>query len=249
MVAEFTKSKRRSKEITRMPRETFQQELDDLIDEVINLGTQVESSLESMVKAMESRDAHLAEKELGVDVRYKGRGAEIERECMILQARQAPVARDLRLLYTVHAVTNHLVRAGTLCEHICHAVAETADSERDKDLQATLTEMARAARNVFKEGFDIFEDRDIARAHDLQAKDDRVDLLYFEALNLVANPSEGSAGAPEWRMRAALIVHYLERIADHGVDIGERTIFFVSGERIEDAMQQYLERNIDQEED
>jgi phosphate uptake regulator len=53
-----------------MPRETFQQELDDLIDEVINLGTQVESSLESMVKAMESRDAHLAEKELGVDVRY-----------------------------------------------------------------------------------------------------------------------------------------------------------------------------------
>ena len=68
-------------------------------------------------------------------------------------------------------------------------------------------------------------------------------------MNLIANPSQGSAGAPEWRMRAALIVHYLERIADHGVDIGERTIFFVSGERIEDAMQQYLERNIDQEED
>jgi phosphate transport system protein len=50
-------------------------------------------------------------------------------------------------------------------------------------------------------------------------------------------------------MRAALIVHYLERIADHGVDIGERSIFLVSGERIEDAMQQYLERNIGQDED
>jgi phosphate transport system protein len=45
-----------------------------------------------------------------------------------------------------------------------------------------------------------------------------------------------------------LIVHYLERIADHGVDIGERTIFLVSGERIEDAMQQYLERDIDRNE-
>jgi hypothetical protein len=45
-------------------------------------------------------------------------------------------------------------------------------------------------------------------------------------------------------MRAALIVHYLERISDHGVDIGERTIFLVSGERIEDAMQQYLDRNV-----
>ena len=46
-------------------------------------------------------------------------------------------------------------------------------------------------------------------------------------------------------MRAALIVHYLERISDHGVDIGERTIFLVTGERIEDAMQQYLDRNVD----
>src|ERR687898_2206100 len=216
-----------------MPRKTFQQELDDLIDEVINLGTQVESSLESMLKAMESRDAHLAEKELGVDVRYKARGAEIERECMILQARQAPVARDLRLLYTVQSVTNHFVRSGALTEHICHAIVDTADCERNEDLEATLTEMARTARNIFSEGLDIFKNRDIGRARNLQAKDDKVDLLYSEALNLIANPSE-AGGAPEWRMRAALMVHYLERISDHGVDIGGSTVFLITGERIED---------------
>src|SRR5829696_3746377 len=228
-----------------MPRETFQQELDNLVEEVIDLGTEVEGSLESMVKAMEGRDASLAEKELGVDVRYKARGAEIERDSMILQARQAPVARDLRLLYTVQSVTNHLVRSGTLCEHICHAIVDTAECERDEDLEATLTEMARTARNIFNEGLDIFRNRDIDRARDLQAKDDKVDLLYSEALNLIANPSDGHAGAPEWRMRAALMVHYLERIADHGVDIGGGTVFLVTGERIEDAMQQYLQRNIE----
>ncbi len=64
-------------------------------------------------------------------------------------------------------------------------------------------------------------------------------------MNLIANPSEGAAGAPEWRMRAALVVHYLERISDHGVDIGGSTVFLVTGERIEDAMQQYLQRNIE----
>jgi phosphate transport system protein len=228
-----------------MPRETFQQELDNLVEEVIDLGTEVEGSLESMVKAMEGRDASLAEKELGVDVRYKARGAEIERDSMILQARQAPVARDLRLLYTVQSVTNHLVRSGTLCEHICHAIVDTAECERDEDLEATLTEMARTARNIFNEGLDIFRNREIDRARDLQAKDDKVDLLYSEALNLIANPSDGSGGAPEWRMRAALMVHYLERIADHGVDIGGGTVFLVTGERIEDAMQQYLQRNIE----
>ncbi|MDQ3795572.1 MAG: phosphate uptake regulator PhoU [Actinomycetota bacterium] len=229
-----------------MPRETFQQELERLVGEVLELGEEVEGSLENMVKAMETRDARSAEQELGVDARYKARGAEIEGECMILQARQAPVARDLRLLYTVQSVTNHLVRSGTLCEHICHAIVETARSERDEDLESTLTEMARTARHIFGEGLDIFKNRDIDRARDLQAKDDRVDLLYSEALNLIANPSEGSAGAPEWRMRAALIVHYLERISDHGVDIGGSTVFLVTGERIEDAMQQYLDRDVGQ---
>jgi phosphate transport system protein len=230
-----------------MPRETFQQELDELVGEVLDLGTEVEGSLENMVTAMETRDARLAERELGIDIHYKARGAEIESECMILQARQAPVARDLRLLYTVQSVTNHLVRSGTLTEHICHAIVDTAGCERDEDLESTLMEMARTARNIFGEGLDIFKNRDIERARNLQAKDDKVDLLYSEALNLIANPSDGGGGAPEWRMRAALIVHYLERISDHGVDIGGSTVFLVTGERIEDAMQQYLERNMDQD--
>ncbi len=230
-----------------MPRETFQQELDGLTKDVLSLGREVGSSLENMVKAMETRDADLAARELGVDVRYKARGAEMERDSMILQARQAPVARDLRLLYTVQSVTNHLVRSGALSEHICQALAETAGAERDEDLEAALVEMARTARNIFNEGLDVFESRDIDRARDLQAKDDKVDLLYSEAMNLIANPSDGGSGAPEWRMRAALMVHYLERIADHGVDVGGSTVFLVTGERIEDAMRQYLERDINRD--
>jgi phosphate transport system protein len=230
-----------------MPRETFQQELDGLISELLDIGTEVESSLDTMVKAMEGRDVEVARRELGVDVRFKARGMEIEKECMILQARQAPVARDLRLLYTVQSVTNHLVRSGTLTEHICHAIVDTVECARDEDLETSLVEMARTARNVFNEGLDVFKDRDIERARDLQAKDDKVDLLYSEAMNLIANPSEGGGGDPEWRMRAALMVHYLERISDHGVDIGGSTIFLVTGERIDDAMQQYLDRESSEE--
>jgi phosphate transport system protein len=226
-----------------MPRETFQQELDGLTSDVLDLGHEVEASLKNTVMAMEARDADVAERELGIDLRFKARGMDIEEECMILQARQAPVARDLRLLYTVQSVTNHLVRSGTLTEHICQAIAETADCEREEDLETALVEMARTARNVFDEGLDVFKDRDIERARDLQAKDDKVDLLYSEAMNLIANPSD-RGGSPEWRMRAALMVHYLERISDHGVDIGGSTVFLVTGERIDDAMQQYLNRDM-----
>jgi Phosphate uptake regulator len=188
-----------------MPRESFQQELDSLVGEVLDLGREVGASLENMVRAMETGDAELASRELGVDLRYKARGAEVDRDSMILQARQAPVAGDLRLLYTVQSVTNHLVRSGALSEHICHALAETAGAERDEDLEAALVEMARTARNIFNEGLDIFENRDIDRARDLQAKDDKVDLLYSEAMNLSPTPPtpapaprSGGCGRPSW---------------------------------------------------
>jgi phosphate transport system protein len=49
--------------------------------------------------------------------------------------------------------------------------------------------------------------------------------------------------------RAALMLHYLERIADHGVDIGRHTVLLVTGERMESAMRQYRERRIDPDED
>ncbi len=233
-----------------MPRETFQQELHRLVEEVLALGREVESCLGTMIQALETHDAEVASRELGVDSRYKERGAEIDEECMILQARQAPVARDLRLVYTVQAVTHHLVRAGTLCEHICRVITETADAERDPDLEAALVEMSRAARDLFRQGLDVFEARDIDRARDLEAADDKVDLLYSEAMNLAVNPANREkAGSSEWRVRAALTVHYLERIADHGVDIGERTVFLVTGERMESAMRQYRDRHLDQDED
>src|SRR5918995_2806162 len=186
-----------------MPREIFHRELNHLVEEVVELGREVESCLNTMVEALEKHDDETARKELGIDSRYKERGSEIDEECIILQARQAPVASDLRLIYTVQAVTNHLVRAGTLCEHICRSIVETADFERDPDLGGTLSEMSRAARNLFREGLDIFENRDVDRARDLEAADDRIDLFYSEAMNLAVNPGKEEAGDPEWRVRAA----------------------------------------------
>lgn len=230
-----------------MSRETFQKELDDLVQEVVDLGGEIEEALAIMVEAMERNDAATAEKVVGRDASYKARGIELDQECMILQARQAPVARDLRLIYTVQALTNHMVRAGTLTEHICQAITETSGCERDEELAATLLEMARTARNLFHRGLEIFKAQDADGARNLQAADDKVDLLYSEAINLIANPSAGGGGDPEWRMRAALMVHYLERIGDHGVSIGGRTVFLVTGERIESAMQQYLDRDIGDE--
>jgi phosphate transport system protein len=214
-----------------MARESFDQELDRLAEKVLELGRDVEDSLQTMVEAMKNRDAGMAGQEIGADVGYKERGDDIEEECLVLQARQAPVAQDLRLIRTVQAVTNHLVRAGALCEHVCRGIAQTAEAKGDPELEVALLEMAHRAREVFGRGLDVFEDRDAQHARDLKDIDDMVDLLYSEALGLAVNPGNGGPCSPEWRVRAALAAHYLERIADHGVDIGKQTAFLVTGQR------------------
>lgn len=225
-----------------MPRESFNLELEQLVNDVLVMGDEVKATLDAMVESLESGDVGSAKKKLGCDARFKLRGSEIDEECMILQVRQAPVARDLRLVYTVQTVTNHLVRSGTLGEHICQVLVDTVEEEKDEDLQGVLKQMARSARDLMYQGLDVFKNRDGERARDLLAMDDNVDLLYTEAMNMVANPDFESTGSPEWRAKTALVTHYLERIADHGASLGSRTVFLITGERIENAMLQYRQR-------
>jgi phosphate transport system protein len=227
-------------------RQGFHRELDRLVKDVAEFGREVQSCLDKAVEALVTRDTEMAKSECGIDSRFKERGVKIDEECLILQALQAPVASDLRLIHTTQAMTNHLVRAGTLCEHICHAIVETAGADCDQDLATTLAEMGRTARNLLRDGLSVFEGRDVEHAHDLEALDDKVDLLYAEAMNLVVIPTKEEAISPEWRVQAALIVHYLERIADHGVAIGESTASLVTGERMEAAMRQYRERRLEE---
>ena len=61
-----------------MPRETFQKELDRLVEDVVG-SAGVESCLETMVEACRE-DVEIAKRRIGVDSRFKERGAEIDEE-------------------------------------------------------------------------------------------------------------------------------------------------------------------------
>ncbi len=70
---------------------------------MLGLGREVESQLGTMVEDMEHCDGEVAGRMLGSNVRLKERREEIDEECMVLQALQAPVARDLRFVHIVQA--------------------------------------------------------------------------------------------------------------------------------------------------
>ncbi len=130
-----------------MARRVFHQELERLVGEIVSLGREVEVCLRVMVEAVEDWDAEVAGRMVGSDASFKERGAQIADECMVLQARQAPVARDLRLVYTAQAITNHLVRTGTLCEHICSTPASFRSRDKDRRSPTTYYDLPRSRAN------------------------------------------------------------------------------------------------------
>lgn len=218
-----------------MLREQFELELGLLARETLAFGREVESSLALMVRTLEDHDARTAARQLGDDAKFKSWGMSIERECAMVAVRQAPVARDLRLVHAVRGASNHLVRAGALCEHVFRAVADTPGEQGHGDLDGVIVRMARATHKLFGEGLTVFEHRDPCGARTLRAADDEVDLLYREAIAVLSGPPAEDATSPGWLARVPLVVHYLERIADRGVEIGEFAVLVVEGERIEDA--------------
>lgn len=213
----------------KMLRESFQQELDSASREALDLGQEVGELLEVMAGAIETREPLTPGESPGRRARLKQRGAEIEERCLILQARQAPVARDLRLLGSVRAVAEHAVRAGALCEHTLQAFSGTEDGPWEKRPDDAIPEMARRAAWIFREALATFDSRDPDRGRRLQTEDDRVDLLYDRVMSSLA--SSGETVPCGRSVRTALAAHYLERIADHGVGIGACTVYLVTGEQ------------------
>ncbi len=209
----------------------LERELDVMNRRVLELVWDVDDYLGEMVEFLEGREAEADGRGVGYDARLKMRGEEIEDDCLLLQARQAPVARDLRFVHSVCAVANHAVRTGTLCEHVFRVFEASDEEPRRHDLDDAISRMSREACGVFRQGLEIFESRDIRHARSLKAADKVVDRLCAEVMELAADGG-GSSVSPGKVSQAALVAHYLERIADHGVDIGMRTVFLVEGEEM-----------------
>jgi phosphate transport system protein len=154
----------------------------------------------------------------------------IDSDLVIVTARQAPVASDLRLVLALIQLAHH----GTLIANQFELVSEqlTAIDPTVLDRQRTatkLTEMAKLAGEQIHNAVTAFASRDLARAKQIDRQDDAIDRLnrqVFEVtLELDAAPDQR-----ELALRYILIARSLERIGDNAVDIAEQAAFLITAE-------------------
>lgn len=211
----------------------YEQELKELSERVVAMGTRCEELIEMAIRAMVEQDADLAARVEAADRQIDRDEMDIDELAVKILARRQPAARDLRFLVFALKVVTDLERIGDEAANMAGRAVQLAERDHPApELLPRLQEMAVVTRDLVHQALEAFvrADEELARA--VRARDDEVDAMYGELLRgcerYIREHPEHVAVA----MCLASTSKYLERIADHATNIAEMVVFVTSGEDV-----------------
>jgi phosphate transport system protein len=208
----------------------FQQELLRLEEQALGGLDMVVGLLDEALEALDQCDAELAAIVVADDDRIDGRYLEVHQGVLSLLARQAPVAGDLRLVAALLHLVKHLERIGDQCTNIATMVPLLGhEPPTDSEITDRIRAMGAQARSQVRLARQSFALRDPELALDLSRQDDTIDCMNREIFRRAIDIGGDNADLREWAMSMVLVSRALERIGDNAVDIGEQTVFVVTG--------------------
>ncbi len=210
-------------------RTRFDQELERLNTEIIEMGGMIESAIGNAVTALVNQDVELARVAIESDREIDEMERQIERHCLRLLLQQQPVAADLRLISTALKLITDMERIGDHAEDISEITLRLAGEQYTMDIDH-LNRMAKAATGMVKKSVDAFVARDKDMASEVIADDDVIDALFDSAKTELIRLIQLDAANGEQAVDFLLVAKYFERIGDHAVNIAQWVIFSVTGE-------------------
>ena len=215
-----------------MARRTLDQQIQNLKDEILILGSMVEEATLKSVDSLKKRDMNAARQIYDYDANINERRFAIENGILILIATQQPIAHDLRLVAAMLEVITELERMGDYAKGIAKVtlrLGTTVFSIPHGEIQR----MADLAIDMLHRALTAFIDQNANAAQLIPQDDDKVDALYLHIYHhlvseMIANPEViDQANLLIWT------IHNLERLADRVINICERTIFIATGDIFE----------------
>ena len=208
-------------------RNKFDEQLERLNDELIQMGALVESAIANAVVAITKKDTNLAKKAIEFDSEVDQKEKDIESLCLKLLLKQQPVARDLRLISSALKMITDMERIGDQAADISEIALMSPELYGMNQLH--IPQMAQSAIKMVNGSIDAFVKKDLELARSVIDEDDVVD-DYFdkikkELIELIRNNADASEGARDILM----VSKYLERIGDHATNIAEWVEFSITG--------------------
>ncbi len=213
--------------------DAFAVEHDALVEQLVRSGDSVVDLLGSALRCLVDGDDVLGESVITADDRVDATYAQVQQR--VVAAMSLPVSDDSshRTLAALLQVNIHLERMGDYAVNVARAGLRTASDPRDPELTAQLEEMGLLACDVARSAVRAFARRDDEVARRLAAMDDGVDRLNLGVFGRLVRLAAADETRLPWATHMILVARALERFADHAVDIGEATIYAVTGEIVE----------------
>jgi phosphate transport system protein len=215
-----------------MLRQTFEDELQRLQDEVLMLGSMVEDALTDSVECLRKRDMERSHQLIANDRLINEKRFAIEADTLTLIATQQPIAGDLRVLASVLEIAAELERMGDYAKGIANINLMIGEEPLLKPL-VDIPRMAEKARDMLHRALEAFIQRDVELAQAIPAEDDEVDALYNQVYRELASYILSNPRNIEQANYLLWAAHNLERTADRVTNICERVVFTVTGQMAE----------------
>lgn len=210
-------------------RETFEHKLGKLNNDLIRMGGMIEEAIASAITALRDSDAVLAKKVVDGDRAVDEEEKNIESQCLSIILREQPVARDLRKVSAALKMVTDMERIADNAADIAE-ISLTADVSAIMHIVKEIQTMSEKVIIMVSHSIDSFVTTDMELANETIKADDEVDELFVSIRNRIVELIKSEHYSGDVAVDALMIVKYLERIADHAVNICEWVEFFKTGE-------------------
>ncbi|MFP4170223.1 MAG: phosphate signaling complex protein PhoU [Methanomassiliicoccales archaeon] len=212
-------------------RKVFTEELEELNREVTEMADKARRAIELGVEAFIDCDEDIKRKVEDLDEDLYNLEMKIEKHSLDVIALHAPVAKDLRMVSTYLKIITDLNRIGRYALNIAE-FTDVMDKKPHFKKLVSIPHMSDVVTSMVDMAVESFTQRDVDEAIELFKKDDEADHLwdsiFRESLTyMIEDPKKITRGT-----YYILVARYLERIADHACNIGERVVYMVTGERV-----------------
>ena len=215
-----------------MPRASLDNEISQLKNEILILGSMVEQSMHSAVAALKKGDLASAQTIYHSDKDINEKRYAVENAIIILVATQQPMAHDLRTLAAILEVAGELERMGDYAKGICKIMLKLGPVKPPIDMD-DIEKMANKAIDMLHRAIGAFISEDANLAYSIPLEDDEVDELYTRVYDALVAAMTRDTKTIDQTTRYLWVAHNLERMADRVTNICERTVFIATGDLLE----------------
>ncbi|MFB4325937.1 phosphate signaling complex protein PhoU [Priestia sp. BR_2] len=208
----------------------FDQQLDELRSLLQDMGKHMEEALANSVESLQTLDAEKAQVVIKNDVQLNNMEEQIMDIGSRLIVTQQPVAKDLRRILVAFRIASDLERMGDLARDVAKVTVRLQGQKLIKPL-VDLPRMSDMVRAMVSESIESYLTENTDLAYKMAQDDDQVDHLYSVILQDLYSHLTSDPDSANQAMLLIMVGRYIERIADHATNIGESTVYLVTGHR------------------